>query len=59
MENNERILDIVENELPVYPQPTDDYIYKMGIVRYPPWTIQCRQSKEFNIAEASLRYELE
>lgn len=40
------------SSLPVYPEPSDDYVYKLGMVRYPPWKLSCRNSEAYSLSEA-------
>lgn len=51
MTNNTRIYDLIE-ELPGYPKPSPNFAYRLGFIRYPAWTHECRVSETHKIGDA-------
>ena len=45
-------------QLPGFPEPIDEYVYKLGMVRYPPWKYSCRASADKSIHSAKYNFTL-
>jgi hypothetical protein len=39
--------------LPAYPQPSVDYVYRLGYIPYPTWSYACRSNPEYNLYKAT------
>jgi hypothetical protein len=49
---NEGVYDKL-NQLPGYPRPSTNYIFKLGYIRYPEWSYTCRTSSNHHLSKAT------